>query len=144
MHPKWGDSEETILAKVERLAAYVAGESDDAFAVDRQRGYICQKKDLPWPLLFDIIKNGAEFCFVVRTHLSESFSMPSPNPARGCMFAYYNAEKDAVLLRSFTGERREDVAGFDGWGRDPDAVEVVEGLRNREGEWLENLRPKWI
>jgi len=60
------------------------------------------------------------------------------------MYALYNSEKKAVMLRVFTGECIENRGDDDGFGVEPDEHEVLEGLRNRDGDWIEELRLLWI
>lgn len=144
MQPTWTDNDDVIRKKTEKLAEYVKTESGNTFCLDKYSGYIVQKKKLPWSRVFDVIKNAPKFGFVVPVGVPPHFKIRKPNPARGTMYAFYDAEKDAVLLRLYTGERREELAGYDGWGRESDELEVIEGLRDRNGIWLKELELKWI
>lgn len=144
MQPLWEDHVSVTREKVKRMAEYVKGESDGAFAYDKHSGYLLQRKELPWRYLFDVIKAASTFGFIVLMELPKSFGVRKPEPARGTMYAYYNADSDAVLLQVYTGEYREDLSGYDGFGREPDELEVVEGLRRCNGSWAEELHLKWI
>lgn len=144
MRPTWADSDSVAREKVARMVDCVENESQGAFYLDKYSGEIVQKTDLPWDYMFDVIKNASMFSFVVRMALPPHFKLRKPSPKRGTMLAAYREEQDAVLLRVYTGNRREDLTGYDGFGREPDELEVVEGLRSREGNWIEELRIKWI
>lgn len=144
LKPNWTDFEEATHKKTDRLADYIKSESGGTFYLDKYSGYIVQKKDLPWSYLFDIIKNAPKFGFIVAIAVPPRFRINSPKPERGTMYAYYNSENDAIRVRIYTGGRREDLAGYDGYGREPDELEVIEGLRDKEGNWVEELSLKWI
>lgn len=141
--PKWGDSDDVVREKLSRLAEYVKIESNGYFQYDTDAGKLIQKKTLPWSCVFDVIKCGQEFDFVVLMDIKPRFKFKKPFPPKGMMFASYDEDEDAVRLKIYSGERREDLSGYDGYGREPDELEVVEGLRDRDGEWLEELEVKW-
>ncbi len=143
MRTTLADDDRTRIEKIARMAEYVRAETDGSFSLDKYSGYIVQEKKLPWGYVFDVIKNAPNFGFIVPMALPPRFKVSEPKPERGKMFAYYNKGKDAVLFKLYTGERREDLAGYDGWGREPDELEVVEGLRDRDGNWIEELSLKW-
>lgn len=144
MLPTWADSDAEARAKVAGIVEFVKNESQGAFYYDKYSGRIVQKKDLPWDYVFDVIRNSGRFSFVVPMDIPSRFRLRKPSPQRGTMLAAYREEPDAVLLRIYTGNRREDLAGYDGYGREPDELEVVEGLRNRDGDWQRGLEIKWI
>lgn len=144
MRLTWADvDEEAIEKKIALMAEYVKKESDGSFLLDKNSGYIIQKKNLPWSCVFDVIKNAGRIRFVVLMSLPPRFRIRTPAPAKGKMYAYYNSAKDAVRLLTYTGKRREDLAGYDGYGRGPDETEVVEGLRDRNGNWIKELDRRW-
>jgi len=144
MRPTWADKEDVAREKIARLVDYVESESDGYFYMDKYSGYIVQKKALPWSYVFDVIKNAPKLGFVVYMKLPPRFKVRKPKPVRGTMYAYYDSENDAIKLHTYTGERREEFAGYDGWGREPDELEVIEGLRNRNSNWIDELKLKWI
>lgn len=144
MKPNWSDNEDAARKKIDRLVDYIKSESGGAFYLDKYSGYIIQKKGLPWSYLFDIIKNTPEFRFIVAIAVPPRFKVKKPKPVRGTMYAYYNSKNDTIRVRIYTGGRREDLAGYDGFGREPDELEVIEGIRDRNGNWIEELNLKWI
>lgn len=144
MKPKWADKEDVARVKIAQLADYIKSESDGAFLLDKSSGHIVQKKELPWSYIFDIIRNAPEFGYVILMKIPPRFKIKNSEPMRGAMYAYYNSENDAIRIRVYTGERREDLAGYDGFGRGPDELEAIEGHRDRDGNWIEELNLKWI
>lgn len=144
MRPGWTDSKEAARNKISRLVGYVHAESGGSLRLDVRSGHIIQAKTLPWEYIYDVIKNASGFAFIVTMAMPPRFKAKEPEPGRGTMYAYYCEEKDAVRLRSYTGKRREDLSGYDGWGREPDELEVVEGIRDKNGNWIEALDLKWI
>lgn len=144
LKPNWTDKEDIARKKTDRLVDYVKSESGGTFYLDKYSGYIVQKKVLPWNYVFDIIKNAPEFGYIISMGVPPRFKTKKSEPARGAMYAYYNSKNDAIKVRIYTGGRQEDLSGYDGFGREPDNLEVIEGHRDRNGNWIEELNLKWI
>lgn len=138
----FSDAEKKI--KLAQLATYIDSASKGAFQWDDKTASIVQRKKLPWGYLFDVIKCAREFVFVVKMPLPPKFKLIDPEPKRGTMLAHYEDDDDAISLFIYTEGKREELAGYDGWGREPDELEVVAGLRDREGNWIDELHIEWI
>lgn len=144
MRPTWTDDEGVRRARTEEIRNYVAEQSQGAFELDKYTGRITQLKAMNWSTIFDVIKNADLFGFTIWMEIPSSLNVKKTSPALGSMYACYKAEEDAVRVRAETGKRREDLSGYDGWGRGPDEFEVVQGFLDRDGQWLEPLHLTWV
>lgn len=143
MRPLFTDSFSVAMKKFRQLAEYVKAESGGIFVFDCNSGTMIQNAQASWEYVFDVIKAAPCFSYVVRLRLPHRLKVKKPNPGLGRAFASYVSKKDAVRLRVYSGKRREDLSGYDGFGREPDELEVVQGLRGRDGSWVKELRLKW-
>lgn len=153
MRPKPGDDSELKWKKKDEMVEYVKNQSHGSLALETSsQRTIFQLKPLPWSYVFDLIKtmapkNYLDYApeFVVLVDWPSGFTPARPMPRDlDTMLATYNSEKDAILLRVFTGDYIEHRGDEDGFGEEPDEHEVLEGLRDRDGKWIEELKLTWV
>lgn len=128
----------------QKLAQYIKEQSNNDFLLDGNECQLVQNAKLNWSYLFDVIKAAEGFKFRIAMALPHHFRINKPNPGRGWMYAFYNRKNDTIELRVYTGNRREDLSGYDGFGREPDEIEIVTGMRDRDGNWVKELDFDWI
>ena len=104
-----------------------------------QKIAICQKKDLPWDYLYDCIKwSRKDFCILLPPCISDQFLGYVKEDGKP-VYAWYEPEADGIRVLAYTGvvEEEEDTSpGYDGYGRFDTDYEVVQGIVNREGNWI--------
>ncbi len=144
MLPTLSDNGTAVREKWNRLSEFIKEESDGAFLLSKNSQQLIQNSRVKWSYIFDVIKNAPKFGYKIALQLPPRFRLKNPNPEPGWMYASYDENTNAVRVRVFTGNLREDLSGYDGFGREPDEFEVVEGLRDRDGNWIQNLNLTWI
>ncbi|MCC8176513.1 MAG: hypothetical protein LIO91_08800 [Bacteroidales bacterium] len=104
---------------------------------------LVQRKSLPWESIFEIL-SATQRCSIVLLDMTipKGFSVEKGKTPKA--YASYMPEKNAVNVEIYTGRSREDLSGYDGYGREPDELEVIRCLRDRDGNIIEDWHSEWI
>lgn len=137
-------------SKLEELAKFVDKETDGAIEA---RGHtLVQKKKLPWSYVYDVAKNLYEAYrgSIYKLHFDALCKWPadfvqtgSVLTERDVMKAKYLYDKNGVELSIHSGRKIENRGGYDGFGMERDDIEMLGGVRGREGNWIEPLHLYW-
>lgn len=104
---------------------------------------LVQLKPLPWKYIFDILKNTKKCSVLLKDYPIPAKYLPAKSEKLK-VYASFLADKGAVQIQYYTGRRREDLSGYDGYGREPDELEFVSCLRDRDGNLIEDWHPEWV
>lgn len=144
MKPHWEDDETIRSEKFNEANRYVKKCTDGKFRLRMWYNnlIIVQQQHMKWECLYGFIKATPAFCFEISIKIPKEFRIIK-EPDKNRMYASYCEATDAVRIYGYTGERRDDTAGYDGYGMEPDKIERIEGYRKADGEWLEPLTSRW-
>ena len=99
---------------------------------------IVQLRELPWEYLFQCMKlSGKEFLVKLPDHLQDSKFRANSN-GEVLVYAWYDAEIDAIQVFNNTGNIREEEdtsPGYDGYGRFDHYYERVRGVIDANCLW---------
>lgn len=169
-HENHSVDEDNMISEGKALVKFIEKESNGIFIFDVDSDCLVQNADADWSYVFDVVKSnhGYNFGNIVRQPLSSDLSInyDSDSLEPGMMYAEYDKYTDAVRLYIYTGgertipvkserEKHYSAVNYDVnettfhikvtqlASRPKIESELIEGLRNRNGEWLEELHSVW-
>lgn len=152
------------------LVEFIEKESNGIFIFDKDSDCLAQNADVDWSYIYDIVKANTGYGFgnIVRQPLSPNFfiNYDTEDIEPDMMYAEYDKAIDAVRLYIHTGNERtiSEDSGLSEPNKSESSVvndndfhvkvinlssrpvieyEFVEGVRDRDGNWLEELHLVW-
>lgn len=159
-----------IIISGKDLVEFIEKESNGTFRFDEDYDCLVQMIDVSWQDVFDVVKANSGYGYgnIVRQPLPPEFKInydqEDINP--GMMYAVYDKHTDAVRLYIYTGiestipmapatseSNIEESSGVNDNGfhvkvihlssRPIVELESIEGIRDRNGIWLQGLHSAW-
>lgn len=107
---------------------------------------IVQLKELPWEYLFQCMKlSNKDFLVKLPNHLHDN-KFKANSEGEVFVYAWYDAEIDAIQVFNNTGNIREEQdtsPGYDGYGRFDRDYERVRGVIDANCQWIVKPYQSW-
>ncbi|MCC8118188.1 MAG: hypothetical protein LIP09_05480 [Bacteroidales bacterium] len=139
------DEDKEAKEKIREFSEFVKNSSEGAIEVESDYYWVLiQKQPLEWQYIYDVLANAPQFNMVLDMELPDKFQKRFKKGEEQKITASYDADKESILMSAYTGNRREDLSGYDGFGREPDELEEIVALRDRNGDWVQEWHSQWV
>lgn len=110
---------------------------------------ICQVKEMPWEYMYDCMKLSLkDFCIKLPSDIADEFLAHVVEERRKqYIYGWYDAKVDGIRVFAYTGNVEDEentYPAYDGYGRYDTYYEIVEGVINREGKWMTELKCRYV